>query len=88
MVARHVGKIIHLLDHKFDEKNEHMIDDKHKKLQTVHNWIGKKIKYLQKLCKLSTNCLERENRQFDTHGTNDIKLLHCAPEEKLSKCRV
>ena len=30
--------------HTFDEKNEHMIDDKHKKLQTVHNWIGNKNK--------------------------------------------
>ena len=37
---RHVGKIINLLDHTFDEKNELMIYDKRKKLQTVHNWIG------------------------------------------------
>ena len=44
MAARHVGKIIDFLDDKFDEKNEHMIDDKHKKLQTVHNWIGNKNK--------------------------------------------
>ena len=44
MAARHVGKIIDLLDDKFDEKNEHMIDDKHRKLQTVHNWIENKNK--------------------------------------------
>ena len=35
---------IWLQDHTFDEKNEAMIDDKHKKLQTVHNWIGNRNK--------------------------------------------
>ena len=39
-----LAKLSIFLDDKFDEKNEHMIDDKHKKLQTVHNWIGNKNK--------------------------------------------
>ena len=39
-----LAKLSIFLDDKFDEKNEHMIDDKHRKLQTVHNWIGNKNK--------------------------------------------
>ena len=39
-----LAKLQIFLDYKFDEKNEHMIDDKHRKLQTVHNWIGNKNK--------------------------------------------
>ena len=39
-----LAKLSIFLDYKFDEKNEHMIDDKHRKLQTVHNWIGNKNK--------------------------------------------
>ena len=39
-----LAKLSIFLDDKFDEKNEHMIDDKHRKLQTVHNWIGNRNK--------------------------------------------